>query len=64
MERAIKLVVALLPLIFAFGFLAPAIAQGMDAMALDAPFGLSSLVFGLIVAGSWGLVAQLRGRWL
>jgi hypothetical protein len=56
--------VKLLPLIFAFGLLVPVIAQGMDAAGLAAPFGLSSLVFAMIVAGSWGLFATLKGRWI
>jgi len=64
MERAIKLVAAGLPLIFAFAFLVPLIDQGLQAVGLSAPFGLSSLTVALIVGGAWGLVAQTTGRWL
>ena len=64
MERALKLVATGLPLIFAFAFLVPVIDQGMQAVGLNAPFGLSTLTFALIVGGAWGLVAQTTGRWL
>ena len=64
MERLVKTIAALLPLIFAFAFLVPVIAQGMEALEIDAPFGLSSLTFALIVGGAWGLFAQLKGRWI
>ena len=64
MERAIKLVAAALPLIFAFAFLVPVIDQGMQAVGLSAPFGLSTLTFALIVGGAWGVIAQTTGRWL
>lgn len=64
MEKLLKAVVYLLPLIFAFGFLVPVIVQGMSALGWQAPLGLSTLVFALIVAGTWGLLAQVRGRWV
>lgn len=64
MERALKLVAYSLPLIFAFAFLVPVIDQGMQAVGLNAPFGLSTLTFALIVGGAWGTIAQMTGRWL
>lgn len=64
MELILRSILAILPLIFAFGFLVPVIAQGMDAAGVAAPFGLSSLVFALIVGGTWGLFAQIKGRWI
>ena len=64
MERALKLVAYSLPLIFAFAFLVPVIDQGMQAVGLNAPFGLSTLTFALIVGGAWGMIAQMTGRWL
>jgi len=64
METLLKGIVAILPLIFAFGFLVPVIDQGMQAMALTAPFGLTTLTFALIVGGAWGLFAQVKGRWI
>ncbi|MEO0590583.1 MAG: hypothetical protein AAFZ11_08490 [Pseudomonadota bacterium] len=64
MERALKLVAAGLPLIFACAFLVPVIDQGMQAVGLPAPFGLSTLTFALVVGGAWGMIAQMTGRWL
>ena len=63
-EKTLKAVVWMLPLIFAFAFLAPVIDQGMQTLGLAAPFGLSTLTLGLIVAGAWGLFAQITGRWI
>ena len=60
----VKIIAALLPLIFAFAFLVPVIAHGMNALGICAPFGLNSLTFALIVGGGWGLFAQIKGRWI
>ncbi len=51
-------------LIFAFGFLAPLFAQLISQVGWTPPFGLSPILAGLIVAGAYGLMAQLRGRWI
>ena len=64
MERTIKLIAASLPLLFAFAFLVPVIDQGMSALGVSAPFGLSTLTFALIIGGAWGLFAQVTGRWI
>ena len=64
MERVLKLIAASLPLIFAFAFLVPVIDQGMQALSLAAPFGLSTLTFALIIGGAWGLFAHVTGRWV
>ncbi|MEO1046981.1 MAG: hypothetical protein AAFR32_03390 [Pseudomonadota bacterium] len=64
MERTLKMVATILPMVFAFAFLVPVIDQGMTALGLAAPFGLSTLTFALIVGGAWGLFAQITGRWL
>jgi hypothetical protein len=50
--------------LFGVGFLAPLIAQSMDALEVPAPFGLSTIAFGLIVGPTAGLVAKLRGSWV
>ena len=63
-ENALKGLVWFLPLIFAFAFLAPVIDQGMQALGISAPFGLSTLAFALIIGGAWGLFAQVKGRWV
>lgn len=52
------------PLWFGAGFLAPLIAQSMDAMAIPAPLGLSSISFGLLVGAALGVVAKQRGSWV
>lgn len=52
------------PIIFALGFLAPLFAQTSIRLGFEAPLGLSPLVFGFVLAGILGLVAQIRGRWL
>ena len=64
MERVLKAIVWCLPLIFAFAFLVPVIDQGMQALGLGAPFGLSTLTFAAVVGGAWGLFAQVSGRWI
>ena len=64
MLRAIKTIFAIGPLIFAFGFLAPLIAQTLSMSGVTPPFGLSPLETGFILAGTLGLAAQIRGRWL
>ena len=50
--------------LFGIGFLAPLIAQSMDKLEIAAPFGLSTLAFGLIVGPTAGLAAKLRGSWV
>lgn len=51
-----------LPLIFAVGFLAPLISQSLTAIGWSAPFG--DPLFGLAMAIVWGLIAQIKGRWI
>lgn len=53
-----------MPLIFAFGFLVPVIAQGIESLGWDRPLGTTPMVVALLVGGGWGLVAQIRGRWI
>ena len=50
--------------VFAFGFLAPLIAQIIVRVGWTPPFGLSALASGLILAGLYGCFAQVRGRWI
>lgn len=64
MTNAIKLVFRFGPIIFAFGFLAPLAAQIIHASGRAPPFGLSPLAAGLIIGGTLGIVAQIRGRWV
>lgn len=64
MAYLLKSLAAALPLLFAFGFLVPVIAQAMQALHIAAPLGLSPLMFAAIIGGGWGLVAQVTGRWI
>lgn len=64
METIIRRVLYFGPLIFAFGFLMPLVMQSMTRFGWEAPFGLSLLAFSAIIAGTIGLIAQIRGRWV
>ena len=52
------------PVFFGLGFIAPLVAQSLDAAEIAAPFGLGTLQAGLVVGLGLGLVAKLRGSWL
>jgi hypothetical protein len=52
------------PVLFGIGFLAPLIAQSLDAASLSAPPGLPNIAFGLIVGSSMGMIAKRRGSWV
>ena len=52
------------PILFGVAFLAPLVAQSLEATALRAPFGMEPLHFGLAVGLSLGIVAAFRGRWV
>ena len=64
MIQVIKTIFYFGPLIFGLAFVAPLIAQSMVALEWTPPFGLTPLIAGLIIGGGYGLVAQLRGRWI
>lgn len=64
MEVALKKLFEVMPLVFGIGFIAPLIAQTTAYWQIEAPFGLSHIVFGLLIGPPWGLYAMLRGRWL
>ena len=53
-----------MPMLFAFGFLLPLLQQIMDHIGLHAVFGVPNLYFSALVAGIWGIVAQISGRWI
>ena len=52
------------PIAFSVAFLAPLIAQTLDAASLPVPFGLAPIHFGLGLGLTLGVVAALRGRWV
>lgn len=62
-EAAFMFVVRCTTLIFAFAFLAPLFAEVIERTRLPTA-GLSPIRLGLVIAGIWGAVAQVRGRWL
>jgi hypothetical protein len=64
MEAALKKLMSVMPFLFGIGFIAPLIAQSMAVWHIDAPAGISRVALGLAVGGTWGLIANIRGRWL
>jgi len=52
------------PVLFGVAFLAPLIAQSLEAASLPAPFGLEPIYFGLGVGLILGVIAVMRGRWI
>ncbi len=64
MLSVIRAIFAIGPLLFGIGFLAPLIAQSLEALGITAPLGLSPLALGLAIGGATGLLANLRGSWV
>jgi hypothetical protein len=60
----IRLIFFFGPLIFAFGFIAPLLAQIIRLSGVTPPYDLTPLSAGLLIAGLLGAVAQWRGRWI
>ncbi len=50
--------------LFGVGFLAPLIAQTMEATGVPAPFGWPPIAVGLMVGVAGGLVAKARRSWV
>lgn len=55
---------ALGPVLFGVAFLAPLIAQSLEAAALPVPFGVEPIYFGLALGLFLGVIAAKRGRWI
>ncbi|WP_417596137.1 hypothetical protein [Parasphingorhabdus sp.] len=64
LEFVVKKILHYMPILFGLLFLGPLIAQSMDRLGWPAPPGLSTLTFGLIIGGTWGLFAFFRGSWI
>lgn len=64
MQVALKKLFLVMPFLFGIGFIAPLIAQTMAYWDWQAPWGLSRIALGLLIGGSWGLYATIRGRWI
>jgi hypothetical protein len=53
------------PVLFGVGFLAPLIAQSLEAAGITAPAGLATAHVGLVAGLLAGMTAKLRGgRWI
>ncbi|MDJ0847313.1 MAG: hypothetical protein QNK04_02925 [Myxococcota bacterium] len=52
------------PVLFGGAFLAPLIAQSLEAASLPVPFGLAPIHLGLALGLTLGVFAALRGRWV
>ena len=64
MQLALRQLLHWMPFIFGIGFIAPLIAQTMAYWDVAAPWGMSRIMFGLLIGAPWGLYAVLRGRWV
>ena len=64
MTTAIRQLFYWMPFLFGIGFIVPLVAQMLEYWQVAAPWGLSPVMFGLLIGAPWGLYATLRGRWL
>lgn len=64
MDVALRKLMAIMPFLFGIGFIAPLVAQLMARFGLAAPYDISPIALGLGIGGLWGLIANIRGRWL
>ena len=62
--RLVTLLLQGMPLLFGVGFIAPLIAQLLERTLPGAAQAHWPLLAGLAIGGSWGPLANLRGRWL
>jgi len=62
--RLLTMLLQTMPLIFGLGFIAPLIAQLLERAAPGSAQAQWPLLAGLAIGGSWGALANLRGRWL
>ena len=64
METLLTRLLALGPVFFGFLLFAPMLNGGLVTLGYTQVCGLPSLTASLVVGGSWGVIALLRGRWL
>lgn len=62
--RLLMLLLQGMPFLFGIGFLAPLIAQLLERALPGAAQAQWPVLVGLAIGGSWGALANLRGRWL
>ncbi|OAO05131.1 hypothetical protein A8B75_04860 [Sphingomonadales bacterium EhC05] len=63
-EFIVKNILHFMPVIFGFAFFGPLLGQIMGICGWVSPLGLSPLSLGLVIGGSWGILAQIRGSWI
>jgi hypothetical protein len=64
MQQALKGIFFIMPFLFGIGFIAPVTAELIVLAAIQPPMGLTPLAAGLLLGGSWGLYATIKGSWL
>jgi len=52
------------PLLFGLLFIPPVTAQLITMLGWIPPLGLTPLLTGFVLGGTWGLYAQIRGSWI
>jgi hypothetical protein len=52
------------PFLFGVGFVAPLVAQMLESALPGEAHGHWPMVVGLAIGGSWGAIANSRGRWI
>lgn len=62
--RLLALLLRGMPLIFGIGFIAPLITQLIERAIPGAAQAGWPLLVGLAIGGTWGAIANLKGRWL
>lgn len=62
--RLLTLLLQGMPVLFGLGFLAPLIAQLLERALPGVAQAQWPVLVGLAIGGSWGALANLRGRWL
>jgi hypothetical protein len=62
--RLLTLVLQGMPLIFGIGFIAPLITQLLERILPGTAQAHWLVLVGLAIGGTWGALANLRGRWL
>ena len=64
LQSLLKRAFALGPVWFGLAFIAPLVAQTLDAQAVEIPLGLSTVHVGLATGLVLGTIATWRGRWV
>jgi hypothetical protein len=64
MQQALKGIFFIMPFLFGIGFIAPVTIELMDLAGVQAPMGLTRVTAGLLLGGTWGLYATIKGSWL